>query len=200
MAKLWLFGPDESIPIIPDGEIIVGMWENPPKGSGRQPVLLELWHIDRESARKLRKRDFMGGESYSVFLPSGKYHVDLKQVNVIMRYNGADGRCLVSRPETLTIDHSATLQRAAEKLGMSTMDGLKTDRCCRPPWHHCRSRRQRPGPKTRSDIHESIFAISLQGCVIHLQRPRENIPICPDRGIPFIPTDLPYSLGCESLR
>ncbi|HKA06961.1 MAG TPA: hypothetical protein VKD71_06855 [Gemmataceae bacterium] len=122
LAKLWLFGPDEAIPITPDGEIIIGMWDNSPKATGGQPALLELWHIDRETAKKFRKRDFMGGEGYTLFLPSSKYHVDLRQVNVVARYNGADGRCLVSPPETLTIDHSATLQKAAEKLGMSRFE------------------------------------------------------------------------------
>jgi hypothetical protein len=133
IAKLWLFGPDEAIPVTPDGEIIVGMWENPPKGTGGQPVLQELWHIDRETAKKFRKHDFMGGQGYTLFLPCSKYHVDLKQVNMIARYNGVDGRCLVSSPETLTIDHSATLQRAAENLGMSRTGGLKSDVCTPSP-------------------------------------------------------------------
>jgi hypothetical protein len=127
LAKLWLFGPEESIPITPDGEILVGMWDNSAKATGGQPALLELWHIDRETAKKFRKRDFMGGDAYTLFLPSSKYHVDLKQVNVVARYNGADGRCLSSPPETLTIDHSATLQRAAEKLGTPKLDALKSD-------------------------------------------------------------------------
>src|SRR5262245_37197840 len=127
IAKLWLFGNDESIPVTPDGEIIVGMWANPPKGSVGQPALIELWHIDRETAKRFRKRDFMGGEGYTLFLPCSKYHVDLKQVNLIVRYNGTDGRSLVSAPETMTIDHSATLQRAAEKLGMSKLEVMKTE-------------------------------------------------------------------------
>ena len=127
MVKLWLFGPEESVPITPEGEVLVAMWDNSPKSTGGQPVLLELWHIDRETAKKFRKRDFMGGEGYTLFLPTSKYHVDLKQVNVVVRYNGADGRCLASPPETMTIDHSATLQKAAEKLGITKLDSLKPD-------------------------------------------------------------------------
>jgi hypothetical protein len=119
IAKLWVFGPDEAVPIVPDGELIIGLWDNGPTVSGGRPKLLELWHIDRETAQKFRKKDFMGGEAYTLFLPWGKYHVDLKQVNVTVRYNGADGRCLASSPQALTLDHSATLQRAAEKLGLN---------------------------------------------------------------------------------
>jgi len=132
LAKLWLFGTVESIPITPDGEIVVGMWDLSAKANGGQPALVELWHIDRETAKKFRKADFMGGQGYTIFLPCSKYHVDLKQVNVVARYNGSDGRCLVAAPETLTIDHSATLQRAAEKLGITRFDALKTDAATLP--------------------------------------------------------------------
>jgi hypothetical protein len=118
IARLYVFGPDEKHPLPPDGELIIGLWDNGPTANGGQPALMELWHIDRETAAKFRKTDFMG-EGYSLFLPWSKYHVDLKQVNVRIRYNGSDGRCLVASPETLTIDHSATLQRAAEKLGIA---------------------------------------------------------------------------------
>jgi hypothetical protein len=121
LARLYVFGPDESIPLDPDGELIVGVWDLGPKAEGKSPALMELWHIDRETARKFRKTDFMGS-GYTLFLPWSKYHVDLKQVNVVARFNAADGRCLVSSPETLTIDHSATLQRAAEKLGTARPD------------------------------------------------------------------------------
>ncbi|HJZ92191.1 MAG TPA: hypothetical protein VKE40_15050 [Gemmataceae bacterium] len=118
IARLYVFGPDQKFPLPPDGELIIGLWDNSPVANCGQPALMELWHIDRETAAKFRKTDFMG-EGYSLFLPWSKYHVDLKQVNVRIRYNGADGRCLVASPETLTIDHSATLQRAAEKLGIA---------------------------------------------------------------------------------
>jgi hypothetical protein len=127
LAKVWLFGSDEAVPLTLDGELIVGMWDNSPKTTGGKPALLELWHIDQETAKKFRKRDFMGGEAYSLFLPSSRYHVDLKLVNVVVRFNGADGRNLVSTPETLSIDHSTTLQRAAERIGMQPGDPFKLD-------------------------------------------------------------------------
>jgi hypothetical protein len=124
LARLYVFGlieegnPASGVPLEPDGELLVGLWDLAPKEAGKPPELLELWHIDRETAKKFRRPDFMGS-GYTLFLPWSKYNVDLKRVNVVARYNGADGRCLVSTPETLTIDHSATLQRAAEKLGVA---------------------------------------------------------------------------------
>lgn len=128
VARLWVFGPDQSVPLDPDGEILVAMWDTAPKSDGGQPVLLEVWHIDREHAKRFVRPDIIGN-GYSVFLPSQKYHIDLKQVNVQVRYNGADGRNLVSATQLLTLDHSATLQRVAEKRGLkhpSEFKGMET--------------------------------------------------------------------------
>ena len=124
-ARLWLFGPDTKDPLTAEGELFVGVWDMTPKSTGGQPVLMEVWHIDPEALRKFRRPDFVG-EGYTLFLPWSNYHVDLKQVNVIARFNGADGRSLVSSPETLTIDHSATLQRAAERLAGLSNGGPAT--------------------------------------------------------------------------
>ena len=124
VTRLWIFGPDQSVPLDPDGEILVAMWDNAPKNIGGTPALIEVWHIDRENAKKFIRPDIVGS-GFSVFLPSQKYHIDLKQVNVQVRYNGADGRNLVSATQTLTLDHSATLQRAAEKLGLKNVSDLK---------------------------------------------------------------------------
>jgi hypothetical protein len=115
LARIWIFGPDTKDPLTVDGELIVGVWDNAPKATGGQPVLHEVWHIDAEAAKKFRRTDFMG-EGYTLFLPWSRYSVDLKQVNVVARFNGADGRNLVSSPERLTLDHSATLERAQDKL------------------------------------------------------------------------------------
>ena len=120
IARLWLFGPDVKTPIEPDGELIVGVWDQSPKTRGGNPVLLEVWHIDRSTAAKFRREDFLGW-GYSLFLPWQRYDVDLKQVNVQVRYNGADGRNLVAPSQILHLDHSATLQHA-EKLGLSNKE------------------------------------------------------------------------------
>lgn len=119
VGRLWIFGPDVKEPIEPDGELIVGVWDQSPKTSDGASKLLEVWHIDREASKKFRKVD-MWGSGYSLFLPWQKYNVDLKQVNVQVRFNGADGRNLVAPSQVLNLDHSATLQRAAEKLGLHT--------------------------------------------------------------------------------
>lgn len=128
MGKLWLFGPpDEGIPLSLDGEVFVGIWDNSPTVNGGEPTLIEVWHFDAEALRKVRRKDFIGGEAYNLFLPSSKYHVDLKQINVVARFNCADGRSLVASPDTLTLDHAATLERAKQRL-----EGLSPGPVARP--------------------------------------------------------------------
>ena len=122
VVRLWLFGPDHGVPVVaPDGEILVALWDSSKQAAGEKPILRELWHIDRETAMKFRKPDAIG-DGYTLLLPWSNYHVDIKQVNLLVRYNGADGRSLASPPEKLSVDHSATLQRMAERLGMSKED------------------------------------------------------------------------------
>jgi hypothetical protein len=117
LGRVWVFGPELKDPLEPDGELFVAMWDHSPRADGTPPPLLEVWHIDRDTAATFRRPDTVGS-GYTVFLPSQKYHVDLKHVNILCRYNGADGRNLVAAPQLLALDHSATLQRAAEKLGL----------------------------------------------------------------------------------
>lgn len=127
MGRLYLFGPDEAVPLATEGELVVGVWDNSPKTTGGQPKLLELWYIDRDTMKKLMKKDFMGN-GYTVFLPFSKYHVDLKQINVLARFNSVDGRSMMASPEILTLDHSAALQRAADKLGVRPEKDLFLDK------------------------------------------------------------------------
>ena len=127
LVRLWIFGPDTKDALTVPGELIIGLWDNTPKAAGAQPVLQEVWHIDTETVEKFRRKDIIG-DGFTLFLPWSKYHVDLKQVNVVARFNGTDGRNLVSTPERLTIDHAATLQRAQDKLnGLSAGVPMKAD-------------------------------------------------------------------------
>jgi len=122
LGRVYIFSTDEAVPIAPPGELLAELWDNSPAVNGGQPLLLEAWKIDPESFAKFRKRDIVG-EGYSLFLPWSTYTIDIKQVNMIVRFTGTDGRVLISPPEALAMDHSATLQRAAEKVGVKMGDG-----------------------------------------------------------------------------
>ena len=117
MGKLWVFGPDEAVPLSMDGEIFVGAWDNSQTANGGEPVLLEVWHINPEAVKKIRRRDFIGGEAYNLFLPWTQYHVDLKQINVVARFNGADRRSWW--PPGIMTWTTPAVQRAQERPGLA---------------------------------------------------------------------------------
>lgn len=116
LGRMYVFSTDEAVPIVADGELIVDVWDNSPKVNDGKPKLMEVWHLDAAAFAKFRKRDIIG-EGYSIFLPWSTYNIDVRQINVIVRYTGKDGRVLMTPPETLSVDHAATLQRAADKIG-----------------------------------------------------------------------------------
>lgn len=116
LGRLYIFSTDEAVPIVAEGELVIDVWDNSPQSNGGKPKLLEVWHLDPQSFANFRKRDIIG-EGYSIFLPWSTYNIDVKQINVIVRFNGKDGRVLQTPPETLTVDHATTLQRAADKIG-----------------------------------------------------------------------------------
>ena len=120
LGRLYVFGPDEGIPLKGDGELIVDLWDHTPVRAGGEPKLLEVWRFDRVGLAKMTKRDIIG-EGYSIFLPWSTYNVDIRQVHMIARYTSADGRVLMSAPASLSVDHSATLAKAAEKIGLTPL-------------------------------------------------------------------------------
>lgn len=116
LGRLYIFSTDEAVPIEAEGDLVVDVWDNSPKINGGKPKLMEVWHLDPTAFAKFRKRDIIG-EGYSIFLPWSTYNIDVRQINVIVRFSGKDGRVLMTPPEALSVDHATTLQRAADKIG-----------------------------------------------------------------------------------
>ncbi|MEZ6143148.1 MAG: hypothetical protein R3B84_21500 [Zavarzinella sp.] len=115
LARVYVFGVDETAPLRGNGSFVIDLFDQSPKG-GSSARLLEQWRIDAATASRFLRRDLIG-EGYTLFLPWSTYHVDITRVNMIVRYTDLENRSLLAQPEVLNIDHSATLQKAAEKLG-----------------------------------------------------------------------------------
>jgi hypothetical protein len=117
--------------VIGDGELIVDLYDNTPAKSGGQPKMLEQWRFDKATAAKLMKSDTFG-PCYNLFLPWSTYSIDIKQVNLVVRYTSGKGSAFVSRPEAVTIDHTNTLQKVAEKVPVNSLEDLSKDAIRRP--------------------------------------------------------------------
>jgi hypothetical protein len=114
-GRIYLMSPEGNGMMKGDGTLVVDLYDNTPKKSGGEPKLLEVWQFDKDSLVKLAKADTFG-ECYAVFLPWSTYNIDLKSVNMIARYTSGKGTPFLTSPESLSLDHTNTLQKAAEKV------------------------------------------------------------------------------------
>jgi hypothetical protein len=81
-GRVYLFGPDMSVPLVGDGTIVVDLYSDMP-GAGKAP--LEEWRFEKDSLKQLLKRD-AAGWGYTLFLPWGTYRPDITRVHLRLRY------------------------------------------------------------------------------------------------------------------
>jgi hypothetical protein len=101
-GRLYLFGETIGFPQVGDGGAFVALYDDsvdPPNGK-----LLEEWHIDKDTLRRLLKKDAIGW-GYTLFLPWGSYRPDVTRVHLTCRYDPAQGTPLYADASSLTLDH-----------------------------------------------------------------------------------------------
>jgi hypothetical protein len=109
-GRVYLFGPDLSLPLVGDGTIVVDLYSDM-AGAGKEP--LEEWRFDKASLKLLLKRD-AAGWGYTMFLPWSTYRPDISHVHLRLRYE---------RPNTLPIYancESMALQRPGDGIVRTT--------------------------------------------------------------------------------
>jgi hypothetical protein len=100
-GRLYLFGPD-GFPLVGDGTAIVDLCDVTPETTGGQPKLLERWEIDRETLRKLAKKDMIGW-GYTLFLPWSTCRPEINRVQLQVRYAPDKALPLFSSPSVVTL-------------------------------------------------------------------------------------------------
>jgi hypothetical protein len=133
IGRMYIFGPDPKQGEVQEalketgGSLRVELWLSPMPGVKGQSTLKEVWEIDPTSLAKMAKRDIVG-DGFSIFLPWSTYQVDSKYITLITQYRSKEGRMLQTAPEKLSLDHSATLQQAANRLSEqgTPVDGPRT--------------------------------------------------------------------------
>ena len=103
VGRLYLFDEQVKDPLVGDGGIFVELFDD----SGPQPggVKIEEWHIDKDTLKRLAKKDTFGW-GYTLFLPWGSYRPDLNKVHLALRYDPEKGSPLFAEPAPLILDHS----------------------------------------------------------------------------------------------
>lgn len=104
-GRIHLFAADESgHPILGDGCLVVDLFDDAPMASGQAPVMLEEWRFDKDTLKRLAKRDFVGW-GYTVFLPWGSYRPDIRHIHLRVRYDPAKGIPVYSESSTMAVAH-----------------------------------------------------------------------------------------------
>jgi hypothetical protein len=89
-GRLYLFGPEINYPLTGDGCVVVDLYDDTPSAGGKAPVLLEEWRIDKDTLKRLERRDAVGW-GYTLFLPWGTYRPEITQVQLRLRYETGQG-------------------------------------------------------------------------------------------------------------
>jgi hypothetical protein len=118
-GRLYLFGPRIDFPLEGDGSVVVDLFDETPRqgpgGPAKEPVMLEEWRVDRDTLKRLLRKDMIGW-GYTLFLPWGTYRPDITQVRLKVRYDPAHGSPLYAEGATLTINHPQAAQKALAAL------------------------------------------------------------------------------------
>src|SRR5262249_32790099 len=89
-GRMYLFAAGSDCPLMGDGCVVVDLYEGTPPVGGNALVPLEEWQIDRETLKRLLRRDAVGW-GYTLFLPWGTYQPEIKQVELRLRYEPTNG-------------------------------------------------------------------------------------------------------------
>jgi hypothetical protein len=105
-GRLYLFGPDAKYPLAGEGTLTVSLFDDRPLAEGKPAVHLEEWRIDKETLKRMLRKDTIGW-GYTLVLPWGTYRPDLTQVHLRFRYDGSQGLPLYTETSTMTLNHGS---------------------------------------------------------------------------------------------
>jgi hypothetical protein len=117
-GRMYLFGPQIDFPLVGDGGVGVDLFDATPREgapANRPPVLIEQWHLDKDTLHKLLRKDMIGW-GYTLFLPWGTYKPEIAQVVVRLHYEPAKGAPLYANNAQLSLNKDAQLTATSQKV------------------------------------------------------------------------------------
>jgi hypothetical protein len=84
-GRLYLFGEPLGAPLLGDGSVVVDLYDETNASPDHPAVHLEEWQIDKNSLKRLMKRDGWG-DGYTLFLPWGTCKPGITKVTLKARY------------------------------------------------------------------------------------------------------------------
>lgn len=106
-GRLYLFGEPVGAPLVGDGSLVVDLYDETNAGPDRPAVHLEEWQIDKDSLKRLLKRDPFGA-GYTLFLPWGTCRPGVTKVSLKTRYERPGSTPLYAPNSTITLNSPPT--------------------------------------------------------------------------------------------
>ncbi len=105
-GRVYLFGEKVGYPMAAEGNLVVDLYNDAaPAPQGSMPVPLEEWRIDKDTLKRLLRKDPIGW-GYTVFLPWGTYRPDITRVHMRVRFDPVKGTPLYGEGSPLTLQHA----------------------------------------------------------------------------------------------
>jgi len=101
-GRLYLFGEPASQPLVADGMLLIDFYDDRPLEAGQTPVRIEQYQIDKDSLKRLMRKDTIGW-GYTIFLPWTSYRPEQTKVHLFVRYIPERGAPLYTTTPTIVI-------------------------------------------------------------------------------------------------
>jgi hypothetical protein len=103
-GKLYIFGPDVGKPKLVEGNVIIDLYDDTPRGENSTPRHIEQWRFEGNTLAPFLKRDLVG-DVYSLLLPWGTYSRDIRRVHFAVRYEPANAAPVTTTSGTISLEH-----------------------------------------------------------------------------------------------
>jgi hypothetical protein len=114
-GRLYLFGQEAGHPLLGEGSAVIDLYDVTPETTQGAPKLLERWEVDRETLRRLARKDMIGW-GYTLFLPWNTHRPEINRVQLQVRYLPDKGLPLYSRANTVALRGDPAITATSQKV------------------------------------------------------------------------------------
>jgi hypothetical protein len=114
-GRLYLFGQEIKEPQVGNGQVVVDLYDETPVLEGKPAVMLEQWRLDKDTLKRLAKKDVIGW-GYSLYLPWGTYKPEIAQVRLRLRYEAPGAVPLYNESAPIILKNRVPLPAVAARM------------------------------------------------------------------------------------
>ena len=132
IGRLYLFGEEVGFPLNAEGTVTVDLYDITPANTQGKPKMLERWEIDKDTLKRLGRKDTIGW-GYTLFLPWSTYRPDITRVQMQARFVPERGIPLFAPSAQVSVQSDDIIPVSATRSVPVTQRGAKTVDTFIPP-------------------------------------------------------------------